>query len=164
MDRGDNDRDRDFLSLHSRAPDDPLARGNVDPLSVESTLAREFAQRALTPLIRDLRDKHGHIAPRKVASALGLTVAELAECLQMPAEELDGARVSPELEERLEPHAMVIGIVRDVYGGDHKRVRVWLRTPRPELEGRTPNQALCVPGGIQAVVQFVLSAWLGNAD
>jgi hypothetical protein len=33
----------------------------------------------------------------------------------------------PGLEERLEPFAMVIGIVRDVYGGDSNRVRTWLR-------------------------------------
>ena len=59
---------------------------------------------------------------------------------------------------------MVIGIVRDVYGGDDKRVRTWLRTPRPELDGETPLDALCVPAGIQRVIHFVLGAWLGNAD
>ena len=57
-----------------------------------------------------------------------------------------------------------IGIVRDVYGGDSDRVRTWLRTPRPELEGQTPIDAMCVPSGIQRVIQFVLGAWLRNAD
>ena len=59
---------------------------------------------------------------------------------------------------------MVIGIVRDVYGGDSTRVKVWLRTPRPELEGQAPIEALCVPSGIQRVITFVLGAWLRNAD
>jgi uncharacterized protein (DUF2384 family) len=64
----------------------------------------------------------------------------------------------------LEPFAMVIGIVRDVFGGDDKRVRAWLRTPRPELGGKAPLETMCVPSGIQRVIAFVLGAWLGNAD
>jgi uncharacterized protein (DUF2384 family) len=91
-------------------------------------------------------------------------VAQLAKCLELDEEMLVKAPRAPELEGRLEPFAMVVGVVRDVYGGDAKRVRLWLRTPRPEIGGRTPNEALCDPGGIQNIVQFVLSAWLGNAD
>jgi uncharacterized protein (DUF2384 family) len=80
---------------------------------------------------------------------------------------LDAVQMSPPppgLEERLEPFAMVIGIVRDVYGGDSARVRTWLRTPRPELDGQTPIHTMCMPTGIQRVIQFVLGAWLRNAD
>ena len=68
------------------------------------------------------------------------------------------------LEARLEPFAMVVGIVRDVYGGDDKHVRAWLRTKRPELDGQTPLETMCMPAGIQRVITFVLGAWLGNAD
>jgi len=59
---------------------------------------------------------------------------------------------------------MVIGIVRDVYGGDDKRVRTWLRTPRPELDAEAPIDAMCAPLGIQRVINFVVGAWLRNAD
>lgn len=164
MDRRESDQGKDVIPLQGRKVDDRLSRGDADPRSAESSLAREFAQRALTPVIKDLRDRHGLLDPRRVAPALGMTVAQLATCLEMKEEVLVKAPRPPELEARLEPFAMVVGVVRDSYGGDESRVRVWLRTPRPELGGRTPNEALCDPGGIQAVVQFVLSAWLGNAD
>lgn len=165
MDRRESDHGRDdVIPMHGRKPADRLSLGEGDPGVVESTLAREFAQRALTPVIKDLRDRHGLLDPRRVAPALGMTVAQLAKCLEMEEEALVQAPRSPDLEARLEPFAMVVGVVRDVYGGDDKRVRVWLRTSRPEIGGRTPIEALCEPGGIQAVVQFVLSAWLGNAD
>ena len=165
MDRRESDQGRDdVIPLHSRKVADRLSLGDADPRSAESTLAHEFAQRALTPVIKDLRDRHGLLDPRRVAPALGMTVSQLAKCLEMEEEALVKAPRSPELEERLEPFAMVVGVVRDVYGGDAKRVRVWLRTPRPEISGRTPIEALCEPGGIHSVVQFVLSAWLGNAD
>ena len=130
----------------------------------DSQLAREFAERALAPLIGDLRSRHGQLDASRVASTLGLTVQQLAGCLALPTEQLRGEMAPAELEKRLEPFAMVIGIVRDVYGGDDKRVRTWLRTPRPELGGKTPNEALCEPAGLPTVIRFVLGAWLGNAD
>jgi hypothetical protein len=165
MDKHDPDSRRDIIPISGRKPSDPLAGGgNVDPRSGESALAREFAQRALTPFIANLRNRQGQLDAKKVAPALGLTVTQLAECLELHVDELTHSPPAPELEARLDPFAMVIGVVRDVYGGDDNRVRLWLRTPRPELNGRTPNETLCVPGGIQTVIQFVLGAWLGNAD
>jgi hypothetical protein len=130
----------------------------------ESVLARAFAERALAPLVTDLRSRQGLLLATRIAAALGLTLQQFADCMSLP---LDLLRQSPPLgglEERLEPFAMVIAIVRDVYGSDDKRVRLWLRTPRPELDGKTPNEALCEIGGIHRVTQFVLSAWLKNAD
>jgi hypothetical protein len=165
MDRRESEPGRDdVIPLHGGKVGDRFPQGEVDPRTAESTLAREFAQRALTPAIKDLRDRHGLLDPRRVAPALGMSVTQLAKCLELEEEELVKAPRSPDLEAWLEPFAMVVGVVRDVYGGDAKRVRVWLRTPRPEIGGRTPNEALCEPGGIHGVVQFVLSAWLGNAD
>jgi Antitoxin Xre/MbcA/ParS C-terminal toxin-binding domain len=164
MDRREPDPHRDVIPLHGRKPEDRLPLDQGDARSAESTLALEFAQRALSPVIRDLRDRHGLLDPRRVAPALGMTTAQLASCLEQSEELLMKAPRPPELEARLEPFAMVVGVVRDSYGGDDKRVRLWLRTGRPELDGRTPLEALCEPGGIQSVVKLVLSAWLGNAD
>ena len=147
-----------------RKGDLSLIRGGSDPRAGDSPLAREFAERALAPLISDLRNRQGLLDTTRVAAALGLTVQQLADCLELPIERLRSEINANELESRLEPLAMVIGIVRDVYGGDDKRVRVWLRTPRPELEGKTPNEALCEPAGLPGVVRFVLGAWLSNAD
>jgi hypothetical protein len=147
-----------------RAPDGPLTGGSGDAGSAQSPLAREFAHRALAPLVGDLRNRHGQLDAGHVARAVGLTVTQLAECLELPVETLRQSPPPEGLEARLEPFAMTIGIVRDVYGGDDSRVRLWLRTPRPELDGQTPNQALCVPAGVQGVIQFVLGAWLRNAD
>ena len=163
MDTSDSDRNRDVIPIHGRRRDSKLAGRIGDARAVESALAREFAERALTPVIANLRNRHGALDARKVASALGLTVAQLADCLELTAEQLAESSAE-ERETRLSPFAMVIGVVRDVYGGDDKRVRLWLRTPRPELDGQTPNEALCKPAGIQGVIQFVLGAWLRNAD
>ncbi|MEO6528560.1 MAG: antitoxin Xre/MbcA/ParS toxin-binding domain-containing protein [Gemmatimonadaceae bacterium] len=164
MDSRDPGKDRDIIPINSRRSVDPLAGGRIDPRSGESALAREFAQRALMPLVANLRNRQGRLEAGRVARALGMTGARFAECLDLPIDVLSQSPPPPELEARLEPFAMVIGIVRDVYGGDDKRVRLWLRTARPELDGRTPNDALCVPAGIQTVIHFVLGAWLGNAD
>ncbi len=164
MPSNDSDRNEPANRSSGRRPDIGLVGGNADPRAAESPLAREFAERALAPLIGDLRNRQNQLDPSRVASTLGLTVQQLADCLELPVEKLRDEKEPAELEKRLEPFAMVIGIVRDVYGGDDKRVRTWLRTPRPELAGKTPNEALCEPAGLPAVVRFVLGAWLGNAD
>src|SRR4051794_37751169 len=154
MDRREPDQHKDVIPLNGRKPEDRLSLEQGDTRSAESSLAREFAQRALTPIIKDLRDRHGLLDPRRIAPALGMTIAQLANCLDLSEEALTKAPRPPELEARLEPFAMVVGVVRDVYGGDAGRVRVWLRTGRPELDGRTPNEALCEAGGIQSVVKL----------
>jgi hypothetical protein len=160
----DADKSDDSGSQGPRKPELDVLRGGGDARTTESALAKEFAQRALAPLISDLRGRHGRLIPHKVGSAIGLTPQQLADCLEVSLDAVQKSPPPPGLEERLEPFAMVIGIVRDEFGGDSKRVRSWLRTARPELEGKTPIEALCVPSGIQRVIQFVLGAWLRNAD
>lgn len=159
----DSDAGEDAGRQGARKPELGVLRGGGEGTS-DSALAREFAQRALAPLVSDLRGRQGRLEPRRVAGALGITLDQLAGCLEVSMDAVKKSPPPPGLEERLEPFAMVIGIVRDVYGGDSKRVRTWLRTPRPELEGQTPIDAICVPSGIQRVTQFVLGAWLRNAD
>lgn len=160
----DADKGEDAGRQGQRKPDLGVLRGGGDESTGESALAREFAQRALAPLVSDLRGRQGRLEPRRIAGALGLTSEQLADCLEVSPDAVQKSPPPTGLEERLEPFAMVIGIVRDVYGGDSNRVRTWLRTPRPELEGQTPIDAICVPSGIQRVIQFVLGAWLRNAD
>ncbi|PYP76062.1 MAG: hypothetical protein DMD35_19750 [Gemmatimonadetes bacterium] len=160
----DSDKSNDPERQPTRKPELGLLRGGGDARTSESALAKEFAHRALAPLVSDLRGRHGRLEARKVASAIGLTPQQFADCLEISLEAVQMSPPPPGLEERLEPFAMVVGIVRDVYGGDSKRVRDWLRTPRPELDGQTPIDALCIPFGIQRVIQFVLGAWLRNAD
>jgi len=164
MQSKDADKGDDAERQNARKPELGVLRGGGDESTSESALAREFAQRALAPLVSDLRGRQGRLEPRRVAAALGLTLQQLAACLEVSLDAVQKSPTPPGLEELLEPFVMVIGIVRDVYGGDSNRVRTWLRTPRPELDGQTPNDALCVPSGIHRVTQFVLGAWLRNAD
>jgi hypothetical protein len=164
MHPNESDKSEDAARQGARKPELGVLRGGGDESAAESALAREFAQRALAPLVSDLRGRHGRLDARRVAGALGLTLEQLANCLELSHDALRRSPPPPGLEERLEPFAMVVGIVRDVYGGDSKRVRIWLRTPRPELDGQTPIDALCIPFGIQRVIQFVLGAWLRHAD
>lgn len=160
----DADKSDEAGNQGARKPDLGVLRGGGDASASEVALAREFAQRALAPLVSDLRGRHGRFEPRRIADALGITAQQLADCLEVSLDAVQKSPPPPGLEERLEPFAMVIGIVRDVYGGDSKRVRTWLRTSRPELDGQTPIDALCVPAGVNRVIQFVLGAWLRNAD
>lgn len=158
------DKSDDASRQDARKPELGVLRGGGEETAGESALAREFAQRALAPLISDLRGRHGRLDGRKVANAIGITLPDLAKCLEVSVDALQTSPTPPGLDERLEPFAMVLGIVRDVYGGDAKRVRTWLRTTRPELDGQTPIDAMCIPFGIQRVITFVLGAWLRNAD
>lgn len=160
----ESDKGEDAGRQGARKPELGVLRGGGHEQTGESPLAKEFAQRALAPLISDLRGRSGRLDARKVASAVGLTIEQMSGCLEISVDALTMSPPPTGLEARLEPFAMVIGIVRDVYGGDSKRVRTWLRTTRPELEGRTPIDALCQPEGIDRVVHFVLGAWLRNAD
>ena len=161
----DSDKSEDAGRQGPRKPELGVLRGGGGGENAgQSPLAREFAQRALAPLISDLRGRAGLLDGRKVAGATGLTVEQLAGCLDLSVDTVTKSPPPPGLEARLEPFAMVIGIVRDVYGGDSHRVRAWLRTPRPELDGQTPIDALCEPAGIDRVVHFVVGAWLRNAD
>ena len=160
----ESDKGNDVERPAGRKPELDLGSGNIDPRSGESALAREFAQRALAPLINDLRARSGWLEASRVASAIGMRLDQFAACLELPEDMLRKSPPPEFLEARLEPFAMVIGIVRDVYGGDDKHLRAWLRTTRPELDGQTPLEVMCVPAGIQRVITFVLGAWLGNAD
>jgi hypothetical protein len=160
----ESDKHHDMERRAGRKPEMGLDGGSPDPHAGESALAREFAQRALAPLINDLRTRSGFLDAGRVASAIGMRMDQMSSCLELPEDVLRKSPPPEFLEARLEPFAMIIGIVRDVFGGDSNRVRTWLRTPRPELDGQTPLDAMCVPAGITRVINFVLSAWLGNAD
>jgi len=162
--QNESDKGEDAKPQSGKKPELGIVGRGADPRAGESPLAREFAERALAPLINDLRARGGWLEPRRVASAVGMRLDQLAGCLELPEEELQRSPPPESIEARLEPFAMVIGIVRDVFGGDDNRVRTWLRTARPELDGQTPLDAMCVPAGIDRVIHFVLSAWLGNAD
>ena len=160
----ESDKGEDAKPKSGSKPEFGVVGRDTDPRAGESALAREFAERALAPLINDLRGRSGALEPKRIASTLGMRLDQLASCLELSEDALQESPPPESLEARLEPFAMVIGVVRDVFGGDDKRVRTWLRTPRPELDGQTPLDALCEPAGIQRVIHFVLSAWLGNAD
>ena len=160
----ESDKGEDARRRSGKQSEPGVASRGTGPGEGESALAREFAQRALAPLVNDLRGRSGWLEPKRVASTVGMRLDQLAACLELPEDVLRQSPPPEFLEARLEPFAMVVGIVRDVYGGDDKRLRLWLRTPRPELDGQTPLDALCIPAGIQRVTHFVLSAWLGNAD
>ena len=159
-----SDKGEDANRQSGSKPEPGITRRGADPRAGESALAREFAQRALAPIINDRRGRSGWLEAKRVASTLGMRLDQMATCLELQEDVLRASPPPEFLEARLEPFAMVIGIVRDVFGGDDRRVRVWLRTARPELDGNTPLETMCIPGGIQRVIHFVLSAWLGNAD
>src|SRR5687768_15459604 len=80
----DADKSDDAGNQGARKPELGVLRGGGgDADASESALAREFAQRALAPLVSDLRGRHGRFEPRRIAGALAITPQQLAECLEV---------------------------------------------------------------------------------
>jgi hypothetical protein len=164
MRSNESDKSGEPTRVPGDLPGDATSSDAAAPRTDDNPQGREFAQRALASLITDLRNRQGVLDPGRIASTLGMSVTELAECAGLSQEQLKKPMSPEEHEDILEPFAAVIAIVRDAYGDDDKRLRLWLRTPRPELDGKTPYETFFVAGGVQRVVMFVLGAWLGNAD
>ena len=79
----DSDKTEDSGRQGARKPELGVLRGGGGEQAGDSALAREFAQRALAPLISDLRGRAGLLDGRRVADAVGLTVEQLAGCLEI---------------------------------------------------------------------------------
>src|SRR3982751_5878744 len=79
MHSNDADKGDDAGRQPARKPELGLLRGGGDERTTESALAREFAHRALAPLVSDLRGRHGLLDGRKVAGAIGLTPQQFAD-------------------------------------------------------------------------------------
>ena len=79
----ESDKGEDAGRQGARKPELGVLRGGGDERTAESPLAREFAQRALAPIISDLRGRSGRLDPRKVAGAVGMTIQPLASCLEL---------------------------------------------------------------------------------
>src|SRR5689334_795110 len=106
----DSDKGEDAGRQPGRKPDLGILGRNTDPRAGESALAREFAERALAPLINDLRGRSGALEPKRIASTLGIRLDQLANCLELSENVLQESPSPEFLEARLEPFAMVIGV------------------------------------------------------
>ena len=80
----DSDKGKDVERPAGKKPELALSTGNADPRAGESALAREFAQRALAPLINDLRGRAGWLEAGRVASAIGMQLDQLVVTPKTP--------------------------------------------------------------------------------
>lgn len=111
----------------------------------------------------DLREQ-GALSIRRIADYLGVAQQDVAAATAVKPKAASARPALPARGSALQPFADVIALVRDVYGGDHDRVRAWLRAPRPELSGKTPLAVMLEPGHVVAVRDLVETAWAGDPD
>lgn len=110
------------------------------------------------------RSGSGRIHAGHVADALGVPLVRVAEAIQVLYQTVHKTPDSGALQESLAPIANTLAMLDQVFEGDDTRLRAWLRSEQPALGGRTPLDALLMPGGAAGVEQFVTGAWLGESD
>ena len=129
----------------------------MDGGSNVSSPVEQAVRDTLDALVLDLRDSAGGWDVERVAAALGVAPAVLADAMTR-----DAGDHEPEMS-RIAAAVDVIGLLRDVYGGDAVRVQSWLRQPLPRLGGSPPMELL-LEGDPSGVVQLALGGWLGEPD
>jgi CheY-like chemotaxis protein len=112
----------------------------------------------------DLRSERGRLDAQRIADTLGVPLAELATALGVAYRTVHKTPDSEALQPRLAPFANVLAMLSDVFVGDRRRIRGWLREARSEFDGRAPLDALLTPGKAPAIEQFVARAWMGEPE
>ncbi|MFO1352794.1 MAG: antitoxin Xre/MbcA/ParS toxin-binding domain-containing protein [Gammaproteobacteria bacterium] len=80
----------------------------------------------------------GRYDARRLASVLALTNTEMATLLGYTPRGLSKNPVSPRLQPRMAEVVRIINRLRELLDGNMEYVRIWLKAPHPDLDGRTP--------------------------
>jgi hypothetical protein len=110
----------------------------------------------LTP---QLRAPSGRLDARKVAERLGVSLRAFARALGTSHQALSATPDAPRIQGALDAYARVLGTLDTALHHDDA-VRAWLYTPRRELEGRTPQEAL-LAGDALTVAQLLVPLHTG---
>jgi hypothetical protein len=110
----------------------------------------------------ELRDpESGRLDARRIAAAVGLSLAALARASGISQQALSAKPDSPGAQAGLLPIARLSAMLDEMFSPDHKRV--WLQTPHPRFGGRSPAQAI-EAGDAELVALSVESALEGHPD
>ena len=80
----------------------------------------------------------GRYDAKRLATALALSSAEMADILGYTPRGLNKNPTSPKLQAKLSELTALTKRLRELLDGDMGYVRIWLKVPHPDLEGRTP--------------------------
>ena len=109
----------------------------LDNLRMEATPDPLDQVKELVRVTKDLRLPSGKLSALLVAGALGLTVRQMAGCLDCSAQVLNKAPDADSLQRRLADFERVARLRAVVTNDGFKR---WLRKPNQELDDKTPLQ------------------------
>ena len=113
--------------------------------------------------IADLRDDTtGRWDAARIAAALGIELRVLVHAIGARYGTVHKTPHSEAVQPALAPFGNVLAMVRQVYGGDDRRVRKWLNQPQQALGGLSPLHALRQPGQAMIVEQWVAGLWTGD--
>ena len=112
--------------------------------------------------LRDPESRRWHAL--RIAAALGVSVADLAGMLGTNEHAIRQAPDGTDLQGRLAPFANILAMAQDYYAGDENRTRGWLIQPQARLGGRSPLDALRIPGRAPLLEQWMAGIWLGDGE
>lgn len=99
----------------------------------------------------------GRIDALRLAKALNLTTKEMADILQRTSRGLQKNPDSQQLQSEMIRLIRIITQLRELLDGSMEYVKIWLRAPHPDLEGRTPLSYLVE--GKAEVVEALIHAY-----
>lgn len=80
----------------------------------------------------------GRYDAKRLAGALAVTNAEMAEIVGYTPQGLNKNPASPKLQAKLSRVANLVKRLRELLDGDMAYVRIWLKAPHPDLGDRPP--------------------------
>ncbi|CAN5796759.1 hypothetical protein BH24DEI2_BH24DEI2_03170 [soil metagenome] len=80
----------------------------------------------------------GRYDARRLADALAVTRAEMADIVGYTPQGLNKNPASPKLQAKLAEVTGLVNRLRELLDGDMAYVRIWLKAPHPDLGGRPP--------------------------
>lgn len=141
--------------------------GGRRPGAPAGTLGSEESTRHITDVF-DLRDESLRApesrlwSPLRIAAALGVSMEEFAGMLDVSNSAIHETSDAAEVQARLAPFANILAMAYDYYAGDESRTRGWIIQPQARLGGRSPLDALRIPGTAPLIEQWSAGVWLGE--
>ncbi len=119
--------------------------------------AKKESSELMAHVVIDAYDRHtGRIDSQRFAKVLALTTQEIAKILDRTPRGIAKNPASPKLQSDMVRLMNLYRSLLEIFDGSVPYVRIWLRAPHPDLQGRTPLSLL--KDGHPEVVESLLRA------
>ncbi|MBX9721632.1 MAG: hypothetical protein K2X81_09575, partial [Candidatus Obscuribacterales bacterium] len=113
--------------------------------------------------VAELRnDESGRLDATKIADVFGLTMVEVAECVERPRTTITKTPDGLSLQSKLQHFERIASGLLTVTGS-MKGLKMWLNSPAPNLDGHTPFEVL-KHGKVELLSGWVEDARLGSPE